>query len=319
MTTRLRTSSTLALVLGLSVAVTGCGKYSWSALKAQKAYKDGNAAYTAQDWRKAAENYEYALQQDPSRKEIHFYLANSYDNRFKPSRMGEADNDALMQKAIEHYTIASKEAPEPGTKKLALQYLVSAYGPDKLNDPTKAEPLVQEMIRLEPNEPSNYFALSNIYEQAGRYEDAEAALLKAREIRPNDAIVHTTLAGFYNRQGQFDKTMESLNHAAELEPSNPQGFYTVATFYEEKVRKDHTLSNKQKLDFSVKGIAAADKALALNDTFTDAMIFKGILLRHQATVETDRSKQQALLKEAVEIRDRAIEINKKRAAGQGTQ
>ena len=44
-------------------------------------------------------------------------------------------------------------------KKLALQYLVAAYGPEKLNDPAKAEPIVQKMIQIDPTAPENYYAL----------------------------------------------------------------------------------------------------------------------------------------------------------------
>jgi tetratricopeptide (TPR) repeat protein len=318
MTTRFRTLSAVAVILGLSLAVTGCGRYSLNSLKAQKAWKDGNAAYSAQDYTRASEHYEYVLEMDPSRTEAHFYLANSYDNRFRPSRIGEPDNDQLMQKAVEHYRLAAERAPDPQIKKLALQYLVAAYGADKLNDPSQAEPIVRQMIELEPTEPSNYFALANIYEEAGRYEDAEAAYLKAREIREDDPAVHTTLAGFYNRQGEFPKTIEALNRAAEMQPENPEGFYRVATFYEEKVRKDHRLSRTEKLEYSLAGIAAADRALQINPTYSEALVFKNILMRHQATVETDRNKQQQLLKEADVIRDRAMEINAKRAAGQGT-
>jgi tetratricopeptide (TPR) repeat protein len=317
MTTRFRMASTLAVILGISLAAAGCGRYSWNSLKAQKAWKDGNAAYTAQDYARAAEKYEYVLETDPSRTEAHFYLANSYDNRFRPARAGEPENDALMHKAVEHYRLAAERAPDPQIKKLALQYLVAAYSAEKLNDPSQAEPIVQQMIELEPNEPSNYFALASIYEEAGRYEDAEEALLKARELRADDPTVHSTLAGFYNRQGEHPKMLEALTEAAEVQPDNPEGFYRLSVHYEEIVRKDHRLPRATKLDYSLKGIEAADRALAINPTYSDAMIYKNILLRHQATVETDRAKQQQLLKEADEIRDRAIEINRKRATGQG--
>jgi tetratricopeptide (TPR) repeat protein len=317
MTTRVRMVSTLAVVLGISLAAGGCGRYSLNALKAQKAWKDGNAAYTAQDYAKASEKYEYVLQMDPSRTEAHFYLANSYDNRFRPTRLGEPDNDALMQKAVEQYRLAAERAPDPQIKKLALQYLVAAYGAEKLNDPSQAEPIVQQMIQLEPNEPSNYFALANIYEEAGRYEDAEEAYLRARELRPEDPVVHSTLAGFYNRQGDHPKMLGALTEAANVQPDNPEGYYRLSVYYEEIVRKDHRLPRATKLDYSLKGIEAADKALAINPMYSEAMVYKNILMRHQATVETDRTKQQQLIKEADVLLERATEINKKRATGQG--
>jgi tetratricopeptide (TPR) repeat protein len=317
MTTRLRMASTLAVILGISLAAGGCGRYSWNSLKAQKAWKDGNAAYTAQDYAKASERYEYVLQTDPSRTEAHFYLANSYDNRFRPARAGEPENDAFMHKAVEHYRLAAERAPDPQIKKLALQYLVAAFSAEKLNDPSQAEPIVQQMIELEPNEPANYFALANIYEEAGRYEDAEEAYLRARELRPEDPVVHSTLAGFYNRQGEHSKMLDALTQAAEVQPENPEGFYRLSVYYEEIVRKDHRLPRATKLEYSRKGIEAADKALAINPTYSEAMVYKNILMRHQATVETDRAKQQQLIRDAEALLERAMEINNKRATGQG--
>ena len=141
---------------------------------------------------------------------------------------------APTHKALVYYQKAAENDKSPQMKKLALEYLVSAYGPDKLNDPSQAEPIVQKMIEIEPNEPTNYFALSKIYEDSGRYEEAEQALLKARDAQPNELIAYTSMSGFYNRQGDYPKTIESLNKAASLAPDNPQGYQLVATTYCEK-------------------------------------------------------------------------------------
>src|SRR4026209_1635893 len=127
-------------------------------------------------------------------------------------------------------------------RKLALQYLVGAFGSGKVNAPEKAESIVQKMIQIDPNEPGNYFALMQIYENGGRFEDAEKAILKAQEVKPNDPLVYTTISGFYNRQGDFPKTIAALQKAAELEPKNPTGWQLVATYYWEKAYKDHRLS-----------------------------------------------------------------------------
>ena len=99
------------------------------------------------------------------------------------------------------------------TKQLAMEYLVAAYGPDKLNDPAQAEPILRRMIEIDPTEPSNYTYLSRIYEQNGDYEQAEQLLVKARDMKAERPGVYMTLAGFYNRQGEFDKTMEALQGA----------------------------------------------------------------------------------------------------------
>jgi len=195
-------------------------------------------------------------------------------------------------------------------RKRAMEYLVAAYGPDKLNDPSQAEPIVLDMIRIEPSEPTSYFALSKIYEDAGRYEEAEQALLKARDAKPNDPVVYTTMSGFYNRQGDFVKTIEGLQKAADLEPTNPQGFHLIATYYEEKARKDFRITPAEKKEFAIKGIEAEDKALSLNPNYVDAMVYKNILLRQQANAETDRAKQEALIAQADALRNKAIQLQK---------
>jgi tetratricopeptide (TPR) repeat protein len=301
----------VALAVGAGAGSAACGKYSYGSLVAKKSFQDANTQYAAQSWEEAAEKYEEVLHSDPNFAQAHFYLANSYDNMYKPGRKGEAENDAHMQKAIEHYKIAAETDPNPATRKLALQYLVAAYGSDKLADPSQAEPIVKRMIELEPNEPTNYFGLSKLYQDAGRYEEAEQALMKAKEVKPDDPVVYTTLSGYYNSQGDFGKTIENLEKAAELDPKNPQGFHLIATFFEEKVRKDFRLTPAEKKEYSIRGIAAEDKALELNPNYVDAMIVKNILLRHQANAETkDPARQKQLIQQADELRTKAIALQK---------
>ena len=302
-------------LIGTSIAVSGCGRYSFNSLKAAKALKEAHEHYKGNRFRDAAARYEDALVADPDRVEAYFFLGNSYDNLYKPSRAGEPENDAYMQKAIENYRKAAEKETNPEMRVLAMKYLVAAYGPDKLNNPAEAEPVVKRMIEVDPGEPENYFALSKIYEDAGRYEEAEQALLKAKDTKPNEPAVYLQLSGFYNRQGDFDKTMEPLHRAADLTPENPQGYHLVATYYEEKVRKDHRLAPKVAKEYVVKGIEAEDKALGLNKDYVDAMVYKNILLRHQAKFETDRAKQLELIQQADELRNKAMELNKKKATG----
>ena len=318
MTLRFRSASVAAaaLIIGMSLAVAGCGKYSWASLKAQKAYKQAVESYKAQDWKQAAANYEYTIQQNPDKVEAYFYLGNSYDNMYKPSRAGEPENDAYIQKAIDNYQKAADRDPNPQMKKLALEYLVAAYGPDKLNDPGKGR---ADRPADDPDRPERAGQLLcphvKIYENAGRYDEAEAALVKAKEAKPDDPTVYTTLSGFYNRIGDFDKTIEALEKAAALAPNNPQGFQLVATYYWEKAQKDFHLTKAQRSEYIQKGIDNTDKALALNPDYAEAMTYKNILLRMKGNEETDMAKRAALYKEADELRNKAMELNKKKATG----
>jgi tetratricopeptide (TPR) repeat protein len=316
MTIRFRAASatSMALVLGLSVAAPGCGKYSYGNLKAVKAWKDANGLYKLKDYKRAAERYEDAVEANPDLGQVYFYLGNSYDEQYKPVKAGDAQNDAFIHKAIENYQKAAQKDPDPKMKKLALEYLAAAYGSDKLNDPGKAEPVYQQIIQMEPNDPANYPPLAKLYEESGRYDEAEAQLLKARDVKPNDPVVYTNLAAYYNRQGDFTKTIDSLQKAADLNPKNPEGYHLIATYYWDKARKDFRLSTAEQKDYIMKGLAMEDKALSLNPEYMEAMTYKNILLRMQANTEKDKATQDRLLKEADQLRAKAMELQKKKGA-----
>jgi tetratricopeptide (TPR) repeat protein len=295
-------------------------------LKAKMSFREGNGLYQAQDWKGAAEKYEEVIAENPTDAQMlttYFFLGNSYDNQYRPGRENDPANDALLMKAIENYKKAaevitgnSEACPNCGQiKTLSLQYLVAAYGADKLNDPAQAEPLLLQMIQMEPKEAPNYFLLSRLYEDNGDYENAEATLIKAREARPEDPAVYTTLAGYYDRQGNFDKLIESLEARTAQEPNNPEAHYTIATYYFNKASRDFSLSNAEKAKYAAAGVVAVDKALALNKDYMEALIFKNLFLRLQANVERDPARQQALLREANQLRDRAEELRKQKAAG----
>jgi tetratricopeptide (TPR) repeat protein len=306
----------LALFLGLSVTLAGCGYMNQ--VRAMKAFKDGNKAYAASDWKAAAAKYEEATQLTASDTTcewcpaIYFYLANSYDNLYRPARKGEKANDELMENAVKNYKLASEKLTEQSQPKrsLALEFLVAAYGPDKLADPTQAEPVVQRMIQLAPNEPTNYFQLAKIYEDSGEYQLAEETYLKGRDAKPNDPSVYLTVAGYYNRQGDFDKLIENIRKNIELEPNNPEAHYRLATYSWDKASRDFRLSDKEKMDIILDGLKSVDKALEIKPDYVEAMTYKGLLLRTQALVEKNPAKQQELIKEGTALSDKANAMRK---------
>jgi tetratricopeptide (TPR) repeat protein len=305
----------LAVVAGLGLVGAGCSQIG--ALKGQMAFKDANLLYTTQKYRDAAVKYEEAVAANPELSDAFFFLANSYDNQYRATKKGDPDNDALLTKAIDNYKKRSEmDGGDPKIKRLALEYLVSAYGPEKLNDPSAQEPILLRMIEVDSKDTTAYFGLANIYEQSGDYTRAEEMLNKAREMRPNDAAVYMQLAGFHNRQGAFDKTMEALHARAEKEPENPEAFYTISSYYWEKAYRDFTLSAAQQMKFVQDGLKAVDEAIRLKPDYFEALTYKNLLLRVQARIEKNPAVQQKLLAEAKQYEAKALEVrNKQRAAG----
>jgi len=308
----------VAAVAALAVAAAGCSQYN--GLKAKRTFRDANGMYQSNDYKVAAAKYEQVTALDESTlhqfhlEPAYFFLANSYDNLYRSAKKGDATNDSYMAKAVEYYKKDAEVDPDPKMKKLSLQYLVAAYGPDKLNDPTQQEPILQQMIQVDPTDPANYFYLANIYEQNGDYEKAEEQFLKAKEMKPNESTVYTTLAAFYDRQGEFEKTINALNERAQHEPNNPEAHHVIATYYWNEAYKNFKLPEAKKKEYVQAGLDEVDKALALKPDYFEALTYKNLLLRSQALLEKDPAKQQQLIKQADQLRDKAQELQKQKQA-----
>lgn len=168
---------------------------------------------------------------------------------------------------------------------------------------------LRRKLDAEPANAAHYTALAAALERRGAYDEAESTWLLARKAVPTAAVIKQ-VAGFYNRQGQFDKTMTMLEEVAALTPDDPAGYHLIATYYQEKVSKDHRLAHHDRWTYTLQGIAAADRALALKPDYVEALVYKNILLRQQANLEPDPGQQKVLLAEADGLRNRAIELQR---------
>jgi tetratricopeptide (TPR) repeat protein len=323
----------IAVAAALGVGATGCNQFN--ALKGKMAFKEANQLYAAQNYPAAARKYEEALEigcgeGDCVPAELaysYFFLANSYDNMYRPIRKGEAENDAYLQKAVENYKKAAELSPDDQYKMRALQYLVQAHGADKLDAPAEAEPIVARLIAMDPNDATNYFQLSRLYEDSGDFEKAEAQLIKASEVRPNDPDVYAQLARFYEARGEFEKQIAALEARAARQPESPEAQHTIAATYYNKVCLPSrpqcapvaakTPAERQK--YIAAGLEAENKALALRADYVDAMVFKNLLLRSQAFLETNKARQDALIAEAEKLLQEAQEIQKRQKGAAGTK
>jgi tetratricopeptide (TPR) repeat protein len=305
----------VALVVAVGLATTACGRYSIGNLRSLMAFKEANQLYQRGDFKKAIPVYEKAIGFNPDMGVVYFFLGNSYDNLYKPSQKGDPANDANLTKAVEYYQKATEVIKDtdiqgPQIRKLAYEYLIAAYGVDKLADFEKAEPIAEKLIALEPNEPGNYQSIGKLYEDQGRYDEAEARFLKAIEVRPNEPQGYLVLAGFHNRQGNFEKTMEAWENRAKVEPNNPEAHHTIAHFLWEKAFKDYTITAAQKRQYIDRALQAEDTALSLHADYFEALTFKNILLRMKANIEPDLKKRQAMIAEADKLEARALEVQK---------
>ena len=303
----------LALLVTLVLPLVSCQYLDQ--LQAMKVIKDAHTQYQRADYEGAAALYEEAIANDPTMEDAYFYLANCYDNMFRPALRGEAENDKLLEMAIDNYISSADIQTNPAMRTLSMQYLVAAFGPDKLNNPAKSEPVLRQMIADDPENPDNYIRLAKLYEDSGLYEEAEQVFLQILDQRSDDPIVYLQLAEFYNRSEEFDKKMEALRQRSALEPDNPEAYYTISTHYWQKAFRDFRLDDEEEMEYVMLGITETDKALDLNPDYVEALTYKNILMRMQANLTQDLDLQEQLIDEADVLRDRAEELIRIRTTG----
>jgi tetratricopeptide (TPR) repeat protein len=307
----------VVLMLGLALATTACGKYSIKSIRSLTAFKDGLVFYQKSEFAKAAASFEEAVKRDPDLGLAYFFLGNSYDQLYKPGKKGDPDNDANLPKAVEAYKKAVEKLNDPADpnqvkyRKLSYEYLIAAFGPEKINDFAQAEPIANQLIQLEPNEPGNYEALGRLYEEQGRYEEAEPMFKKAIEVKPSDPLGYQILAGYYDRQGDFDKMIDAFMQRANMEPNNPEAWHTLGTYYFAKIQKNPKLPKDLARSYVKAGLDAEDKALAINAEYPEALTYKSLLLRLQANIETDPAVQKKLLADADTFHSKAVALQAK--------
>jgi len=284
-------------------------------------FREANTMYARQEYARAAELYEAVIAADPTNAagmsgQAYFFLANSYDNLSNANRRNDPANQRLLENAAADYQraieILQRSIPmEAKLSSLALEHLAHVYGSDKLNDPAKAEELILQMIQLDPAEISNYFVIAKLYEDVGEYAAAENALLNARDKSPDAPSVYMNLAGFYNRQGAFGKTIAVLIERADRDPANPEAHYTIATYYWDEAYRDFKLTGVEKREMVMKGLASVERAIGLKPDYMEALVYKNLLLRLQATLEPDGLKRDQLIREADDARDYAQQLRRR--------
>ena len=107
---------------------------------------------------------------------------------------------------------------------------------------------------------------------------------------------------------QFEKLEEQMKAKLASEPSNIEVRHALGSLSWERACRDSALADVQKREYVALGLREIDLALQANPQYYEAMIFKSLLIKLQATLEPDPEKQQALISEADKLRAEAIRL-----------
>ncbi|MFZ4409821.1 MAG: tetratricopeptide repeat protein, partial [Paracraurococcus sp.] len=84
--------------------------------------------------------------------------------------------------------------------------------------------LLEQAVAGNPAFTDAWQKLGVLYRENSRYEDAEAALLRARELDPGRAHIHRELGVTYSKSGKIQKAIGSLRDAVERDATDPEAW-----------------------------------------------------------------------------------------------
>ena len=159
--------------------------------------------YNAKNYKKAAELFEYEIENSPILKIEYFEnLANSYMNLRDYTNMLRAARSGI---------IVNRFSP-----KLHFQKGYALY---KLGDTNKAIESIRYSITLDPNDAymNNFLGLLYLYIED--YKQAESSFLKATVYSPNNVVYMVNLAATYERDRNFSSALNVYEEAYKINPN----------------------------------------------------------------------------------------------------
>jgi TonB family protein len=270
---------------------------------------------------------EEAVRLDPKLADPYLMLGNAYDRLWQQeTRASAAANVERLRehrrKAAENYkkflgmtpgdTEARLRARIPALGGLLALHIISSSEQgttEKHRDPAMLE-YTNELAKAPNLAKRDLVVLAAMYSQHDRTDLSVAFLTRDLKADPTDPETCMYLKSLYGNPAwsdgpRIDDRIGNLELCAAQNPRDPQGYFQLAVSLWDKAFKDKTLTDPQKLAYVERGLGHIDRALALDENFWEAMIYKGLLLRTKAITASDPAVQKRLLAEATALQDRA--------------
>jgi hypothetical protein len=170
---------------------------------------------------------------------------------------------------------------------------------------------LRQFLELHPGDRNAEGELGGILPPA----EAVAFASELVKARPRDPEMYRMRSQARFRGEQYLEGLADLDQATTLDPQNAELFYILGVGAYEIASK-HTPDPQQKRALIRRGLAAFERAESLRADYSESMIYRQLLLREQAKLETDPAVQRKLTEEADAVRQRAVEAMKARRGKQ---
>lgn len=196
----------LVVVAAFMLGFAGCQNILPDKLLANQHLIKANSLYSEEKYKLAVDEYEMALKLNPGLKSLYLYLGTSYSALYKPGKTDDRNK-------------------QYGDK--AAEYLIKARD---------AFPEKEEII----------YALGDIYDKMGNFEEAEKYYLKILEKNPNEPKSYYIVADFYSKYSKNDEAKAMYEKRIKLDPKAPDGYLYYAGFGSDRRLWDLSIENHQK-------------------------------------------------------------------------
>jgi cytochrome c-type biogenesis protein CcmH/NrfG len=287
----------------------------WTGVATRQAFRDAAWHLSRQELPDAIARLEDVVRLDPGHAPAWFHLANAIEGGTGGSAFAAS---AAIARSREAYSRALQLGfgASAGTQELrieALTALARSYSELPEIDANAAAAFAAQLSREFPGEARAQFVLARTLERIGRPEESAAAYAKLEAAFPGDASACDAVAEYHwrtpsDRQPTWQEALTRFERCAELQPRDPTGFYKVAAYHYMASSRAGLVDAARRASLADTGLAAADRALALKPDYTEAMIFKAMLLRVKAETATDSMVRAGYERDAAAVMAEARRI-----------
>ena len=152
---------------------------------------------------------------------------------------------AQAQSDGERQQIAQSFATEED-KFLSNQKVEAAWELESNDDFNGALELLDEAVKLNPNNALAYFTRGTVYVSQENFDAAIRDLTKSIELEPNDADAYNNRGIAYTGQENFDAAIQDFNAAIKLKPDDAQTYYNRGIAYDDLKQHERAIQDYDK-------------------------------------------------------------------------
>jgi len=102
-----------------------------------------------------------------------------------------------------------------------------------LEDTSKAEMYLKEMVKMKPDDLDSYTMLASVYSKQRNYTSAISAYQKVLELSPDSDSVYMGMGTVYLNMMKYKEAIPPLTKAVELNPENKEAYFYIGNAHEQ--------------------------------------------------------------------------------------